>query len=187
TWVESIQITKGAGPVINGYESISGQINYELLKPAMDIPFFLNAYGSQGGRFELNTHFNKKLNDHWSSSLFVHGNTRVTKNDMNDDGFLDNPLAKQINVMNRWQYNNPETGWISFINLRYMRDEKQTGEVDFDPDTDKFTTNHWGAEINTDKLDLSTKLGYVFPDMPYQSIGWQTAFNWHNQDSYFGF
>lgn len=187
TWVESIQITKGAGPVINGHESISGQINYELLKPAMDIPFFLNAYGSQGGRFELNTHFNKKLNDHWSSSLFLHGNTRVTKNDMNDDGFLDNPLAKQINVMNRWQYNNPETGWISFINLRYMRDEKQTGEVDFDPDTDKFTTNHWGAEINTDKLDISTKLGYVFPDMPYQSIGWQTSFNWHNQDSYFGF
>ncbi|WP_417352222.1 TonB-dependent receptor [Flavobacterium alkalisoli] len=187
TWVESIQITKGAGPVINGYESISGQINYELLKPATDIPFFLNAYGSQGGRFELNTHFNKKVSDKWSTSLFVHGNTRVSKNDMNDDGFLDNPLAKQINVMNRWQYNNPETGWVSFINLRYMRDEKQTGEIDFDPDTDKFTTNHWGSEINTDKLDISTKLGYVFPDMPYQSIGLQTAFNWHNQDSYFGF
>ncbi|HBK83891.1 MAG TPA: TonB-dependent receptor, partial [Flavobacterium sp.] len=33
TWVESIQITKGAGSVVNGYESISGQINTELLKP----------------------------------------------------------------------------------------------------------------------------------------------------------
>ena len=33
TWVESIQITKGAGSVINGYESISGQINAELVKP----------------------------------------------------------------------------------------------------------------------------------------------------------
>ena len=39
TWVESIQITKGAGSVINGYESISGQINYEILKPTNDIPF----------------------------------------------------------------------------------------------------------------------------------------------------
>ena len=29
TWVESIQITKGAGSVVNGYESISGQINTE--------------------------------------------------------------------------------------------------------------------------------------------------------------
>lgn len=187
TWVESIQITKGAGPVVNGYESISGQINYELLKPVDDIPFFLNAYGSTDSRFELNTHFNKKFSDKWSSSLFVHGNTRVSKNDMNDDGFLDNPLAKQINIMNRWQYNDAEKGWVSFINLRYMRDEKQTGEVDFDPDTDKFTTNHWGSEINTDKFDASAKLGYVFPDMPYQSIGLQTSYNWHKQESYFGF
>lgn len=187
TWVESIQITKGAGPVVNGYESISGQINYELLKPINDIPFFLNAYGSTDSRFELNTHFNKKLSDKWSSSLFLHGNTRVSKNDMNDDGFLDNPLAKQINVMNRWQYTDAEKGWVSFINFRYMRDEKQTGELDFDPDKDKFTTNHWGSEINTDKLDVSAKLGYVFPDMPFQSIGLQTSYNWHKQDSYFGF
>lgn len=186
TWVESIQITKGAGPVVNGYESISGQINYELLKPVNDIPFFLNAYGSTDSRFELNTHFNKKLSDKWSTSLFLHGNTRVSKNDMNDDGFLDNPLAKQINIMNRWQYTNAEKGWVSFINFRYMRDEKQTGELDFDPDTDKLTTNHWGSEINTDKLDISSKVGYVFPDMPYQSLGLQTSFNWHKQDSYFG-
>ncbi|QYJ67180.1 TonB-dependent receptor [Flavobacterium litorale] len=187
TWVESIQITKGAGPVVNGYESISGQINYELLKPIDDIPFFLNAYGSTGGRFELNTHFNKKVSDKWSSTLFVHGNTNVIKNDMNDDGFLDNPLSRQINVMNRWQYSNPDKGWVSFINARYMRDEKQTGELDFDPDRDKFTTNFWGSEIDTDKLDLSAKLGYVFPDMPFQSIGLQTSYNWHRQESYFGF
>ena len=187
TWVESIQITKGAGPVVNGYESISGQINYELLKPADDIPFFLNGYGSTGGRYELNTHLNHKFSEKWSSTLFVHGNTRVAKNDMNDDGFLDNPLAKQVNIMNRWQYNDAEKGWVSFINARYMRDEKQTGELDFDPDTDKFTMNHWGSEIDTDKLDLSAKLGYVFPDMPFQSIGMQAAYNWHNQESYFGF
>jgi len=33
TWVESIQITKGTGTVVNGFESISGQINAELVKP----------------------------------------------------------------------------------------------------------------------------------------------------------
>src|SRR6478609_3094834 len=58
TWVESIQITKGAGSVVNGYESISGQINAELIKPVKDIPFFFNAYGASDSRFELNTHFN---------------------------------------------------------------------------------------------------------------------------------
>jgi outer membrane receptor for ferrienterochelin and colicin len=186
TWVESIQITKGAGSVVNGYESISGQINTELIKPCDDIPFFLNFYGSTDSRYELNTHFNKKISDKWATSLFVHGNTRVGKNDMNDDMFLDNPLGKQINIANRWHYSNPETGWVSFMNLRYMNDEKQTGELHFDPDRDKLTTNHWGSEINTERLDFTSKIGYVFKDMPYQSIGFQNAFTSHNQQSYFG-
>lgn len=186
TWVESIQITKGAGSVINGYESISGQINTELLKPLNDIPFFLNAYGSTDSRFELNTHFNTKISDKWSSSLFLHGNARVAKLDMNDDGFLDNPLAKQINILNRYQYYNAEKGLVSFINFRYMNDKKQTGELNFNPERDRGTTNYWGSEINTERLDVSTKIGYVFKDMPYQSIGFQNAFNSHDQQSYFG-
>jgi len=186
TWIESIQITKGAGSVINGFESISGQINTELIKPMGDIPFFLNVYGASDSRFELNTHFNKKISDKWATSLFLHGNTRLNKNDMNDDGFLDSPLAKQVNVLNRWQYNDAEKGWVSFINLRYMNDQKQTGQIDFDKDRDKLTTRYWGSEINTERIDLSTKIGYVFPDMPYQSIGFQNAFNSHNQESYFG-
>jgi outer membrane receptor for ferrienterochelin and colicins len=186
TWIESIQITKGAGSVVNGYESISGQINTELLKPINNIPFFLNFYGSTDARFELNTHFNAKISDKWTSALFVHGNTRTGKNDMNDDGFLDNPLAKQINILNRYQYYNAEKGLVSFINFRYMNDKKQTGELDFDPDKDKGKTNFWGSEINTERFDVSSKIGYVFKDMPYQSIGFQNAFNTHNQESYFG-
>ena len=186
TWVESIQVTKGAGSVVNGFESISGQINTELIKPVNDIPFFLNVYGDSGSRFEINTHFNKKISDKWATSLFVHGNTRVSKNDMNDDEFLDNPLAKQINLLNRWQYTDAKNGWVSFINFRYMNDRKQTGELDFDKDRDKLTTNFWGSEINTERAEVSAKLGYVFPDMPYQSIGFQNAFNSHKQDSYFG-
>ena len=186
TWVESIQITKGAGSVVNGFESISGQINTELIKPLKDIPFYLNAYGSTDSRFELNTHFNKKVSDYWSTSLFLHGNARVAKNDMNDDGFLDNPLGKQFNITNRWQYSNPSTGWVSFLNLRYMNDKKQTGQLDFDPDRDRLTTNYWGSEINTERIDFSSKVGYVFKDMPYQSIGFQNAFSNHNQESYFG-
>ena len=186
TWVESIQITKGAGSVINGYESISGQINYEILKPVNDIPFFLNAYTGMGGRYELNAHFNQKYSDKLSSTLFLHGNTRQIKNDMNEDGFLDNPIGKQINVLNRWQYNDAENGIVSFLNIRYMKDEKQSGQVDFNPDSDKFTTNAWGSEINTEKIEISNKTGYVFPDMPYQSIGFQNSFQSHEQDSYFG-
>src|SRR5690606_25088050 len=55
TWVESIQITKGAGSVVNGYESIAGQINAELVKPFTDDALFVNLYAASNARFELNT------------------------------------------------------------------------------------------------------------------------------------
>ena len=186
TWVESIQITKGAGSVVNGFESIAGQINAELVKPLTDNKLFVNLYGSSNGRLELNTHFNQKLSDKWSTGLYIHGNNRSNKIDNNNDNFLDVPLSKQINVMNRWQYQDVEKGWVSFMNLRYLSDEKQIGEIDFDPDTDKLTTHAWGGEINTKRLDASVKLGYVFPETPYQSFGFQTAYSNHKQDSYYG-
>ena len=186
TWVESIQITKGAGSVVNGFESIAGQINAELVKPTIDDKLFVNLYAASNERLELNTHFNTKVSEKWSTGLYLHGNTHQQKHDVNDDGFLDMPLYNQVNVMNRWQYTNPEKGVVSFINLRYLNDEKQAGQVDFNPDTDKGTTNAWGSEINTERFDVTTKLGYVNPEVPYQSLGFQTAFSHHKQNSYFG-
>ena len=186
TWVESIQITKGAGSVVNGFESIAGQINAELQKPSKDDKFFLNAYGAINGRYELNTHYNTALSDKWSTGFYLHGNLREEKFDRNNDGFLDMPLAKQINVMNRWQYTDQEKGFVSFINFRYLNDEKQIGQVAFNPFTDKGTTNAWGGEINTERYEVAAKLGYVNPRIPYQSVGIQVAYSNHNQESYFG-
>ncbi len=186
TWVESIQITKGAGSVINGYESISGQINTELIKPLTDQPLFINLYGNRNGRLELNTHFNRKLSDKWSTGLYFHTNRRDIEVDNNGDGFLDVPLANQFNVLNRWQYQNPETGWVSFINLRYLTDDKQLGEEGFNPDEDRFTNEIWGGEIDTKRFDSSVKLGYVFRDLPFQSLGFQASYSTHQQESYYG-
>ncbi|REH46492.1 outer membrane receptor protein involved in Fe transport [Tenacibaculum gallaicum] len=186
TWVESIQITKGAGSVVNGFESISGQINTELVKPSTNHKFYLNAYGAAGGRLEFNTHFNQKVSEKWQTGLYVHGNYRGEKFDKNKDNFLDNPLAEQINVMNRWQYTDAEKGWVSFINFRYLDDSKQVGEVGFNREIDKGSTTVWGSEIKTKRFDTSVKVGYVFPDMPFQNMGFQAAYSNHKQDSYFG-
>ena len=154
TWVESIQITKGAGSVVNGFESISGQINAELVKPFSDNKFFLNTYSSLNGRLELNTHFNRRVSEKWQSGLYIHGNYRGEKFDKNDDNFLDAPLANQINVMNRWQYTDAQNGWVSFINIRFLNDEKQTGEINFNPTLDKGNTDSWGSEIDTNRFEI---------------------------------
>ncbi|MDN3724505.1 TonB-dependent receptor [Aequorivita sp. SDUM287046] len=186
TWVESIQITKGAGSVTNGFESIAGQINAELQKPTMDDKLFVNAYGAGNGRFELNTHLNTKLSERWSTGLYLHGNLRETEFDKNGDTFLDAPLMQQVNVMNRWQYTDTENGYVGFFNVRYLNDEKQTGQTFFDEDTDRGTTNAWGSEIKTHRFDVSGKFGFVNPDIPWRSGGVQLAYSHHNQQSYFG-
>lgn len=186
TWIESIQITKGAGSIVNGFESISGQINTELKKPFSDLPLFINLFGSQMGRLEANTHINKKVFDRINMGVYMHVNSNNERMDQNQDSFLDSPLSNQINVMNRWQYTNAEIGLVSFFTWRYMQDQKQMGVLDFDPLKHRGSNTFWGSEIKTNRLDLSFKAGYVFPDLPYQSFGFQTAFSTHDQDSYYG-
>jgi outer membrane receptor for ferrienterochelin and colicin len=186
TWVESIQITKGTGSVVNGYESIAGQINTEIKKPFSDVPLFLNVFTSANGRQELNAQGNFKLNERWSTGLFLHGNQRTLAKDRNQDSFLDVPLAQQYNFLNRWQFTNAEKGWVGFGSIRWMQDDKQLGTLDYDPLQDRKSASVWGSEIRTDRLDISLKTGYVFPELPYQSFGFQSAYSNHKQDAYYG-
>ena len=186
TWIQSIQITKGAGSVVNGFESIAGQINTEIQKPSSDAPIFINAYTSVNGRQEFNAHFNTKFNEKWSAGSYVHVNQRTQKFDKNADQFLDVPISKQINILNRWQYTDASKGWVGFASLRFLDDSKQTGSMSFDPKIHKNTTSFWGSEIETKRLDASVKIGYVFPETTYKSFGFQSAYSNHDQDSYFG-
>jgi len=186
TWVESMQITKGAGSVTNGYESIAGQINVELQKPVSDQPFYFNAFLAGNGRQEFNTHLNTSVSDKWHTGIYLHGNQRQRSVDRNKDGFLDTPLAEQINVLNRWQYIDSERGLVSFINARVLRDHKISGQSTFRADLAPQSQNAWGSTIVTDRADFSAKLGYVNPDITWQTAGIQGAWSLHNQKSSFG-
>ena len=186
SWVESIQVTKGAGSVTNGFESITGQINAELVKPLTDPKLFVNIYGSINGRFELNTHLNSRLNSNWSTGIYIHADTRNQTFDKNKDSFLDMPLGKQINVMNKWQYTNLEKGLVTLINFRFLDDQKQTGHADYNPSIHKFGGTVWGSEVDTKRFDFSGKFGYINPEIPYQSLGFQLAYSQHEQAAYFG-
>ena len=85
SWVESIQLNMGAGSVTNGFESLTGQINVELRKPTNDDQLYLNAYGDQSGRFEMNTFTRHIVDDHWSTASLLHISSRNFKSDRNSD------------------------------------------------------------------------------------------------------
>ena len=50
----------------------------------------------------------------------------------------------------------------------------------------KNTTAVWGSEMLTKRYETSFKIGYVFPELPYQSFGVQLSYSDHNQQSYYG-
>ncbi len=183
TWVESMQITKGMGSVVNGFESISGQINVELKKPINDAPIFINVFSSNMGRKEMNLHLNKKLNEKFSTGLFIHADKNSTIHDDNYDGFLDHPIYKGFNFFNRWQYTDLEKGVVGFLGFRFMKNEKDSGE---DVDNMKVKRLPWLSEINTNRFDSNFKFGYVNPEIPYETIGAQISYSSHEQKSFFG-
>jgi outer membrane receptor for ferrienterochelin and colicins len=185
TWVESIQISKGPGSVVNGYESISGQINIEFFKPETADKFFFNAYVSDMGRFEGNVHYTEKISKELSTMGFFHGSTVTQRIDRDKNGFLDTPLLNQLNFFNRWKYNK-EGKFMAQAGIRVISEDKQGGQVGFNPSLDYGTINNYGIGINTKQVQGFTKTALGFEGKPYKSLGLINNFIHHDQRTYFG-
>jgi outer membrane receptor for ferrienterochelin and colicins len=186
TWINSIQVTKGVGSVVNGYESIAGQINVELKKPQESDKLYVNGYANNSGRSEMNLIYTTQLTKKWATTFLVHGSARPLEMDQNLDTFLDFPKGKQVNFVNRWVYNSGN-GWLGQFAIKYLKDEKQGGQAGFNPEKDKFNTNLYGLEVNTERTEITGKLGYQFEGKPYKSFGLQVNGIRHRHASYFGF
>lgn len=186
-WIQSIQLVKGAGSVTNGYESIAGHINTELYKSHDKAKTSLNFFGDTNTRFEGNFVHNDKLNDKWAQSILLHGNATIERQDHNDDGFMDQPIGRGINMSYLLNYDDlNESGLATHFGINYVNDHRLGGQVDFREDTDKLTTNSYGVGIDIQRFQVWNKTGYVFKGKPYQSLGWMNQFTYHEQDSYFG-
>jgi outer membrane receptor for ferrienterochelin and colicins len=185
-WVESIQLNKGVGSVANGFESIAGQINIELQKPEKAERLYANAYINDMGKTDLNLILTQKLGKKWSTALLMHDDFLNNKSiDFNNDGFRDLPTGNQVSAINRWKFEDGK-GLLTQFGFKFLNEVRTGGEIEFDPSNDKLTTNHYGLGIDIKRYEGFAKVGYVFPNKKYKSIGLQlSAFN-HQQDSYFG-
>ena len=184
SWINSIQVTKGIGSVVNGFESIAGQINTELHKPDVKEKVYFNAYASEGGRYETNLIVANKLTKSFSQSILLHGSTLTLRMDNNNDGYLDNPLGYQINSAYRFKYDKGK-GFIIQGGLAALNDKKIGGQLDFD-ENNRISIKLYGTKVNALKGDAWLKMGYVFPRKIYKSLGLQISTVGQSYDSYFG-
>ncbi len=184
TLVDNIYVAKGANSVLQGFESISGQINVETKEPDKTDKLLLNSYTNSFGEKHLNANYAFKKNK-WSNLSAVHMVQPAGKIDRDKDDFLDLPLLTRYVVMNKWKYGNDKSwGWNSRVGIRLLRERRIGGQTSFDPVTDKGSTSIYGQTVELQQPELWTKTGYRFNDK-HSLTAFASSF-YQQQRSYFG-
>lgn len=181
-WMQSIQVSKGASSVKNGYESITGQINIEFLKPQATDGIRANAYLDSELKQEVNVDGSVHINDRWSTATLLHFENRQTDHDGNNDGFMDMPKLRQHNLMHRWAYVSPTL--ISQLSARVMHDEHTGGQSSHhraDAETPLYVTT-----VKTNRYEGQWKNGLTLDAGHNTSIALMLHGSWHDANNTFG-
>ncbi len=180
-WLESIQVSKGVSSVINGVESMTGQINLEHRKPTDEKPLFLHASVMQDGKFDVNAVSSLQFGDKWSTVMLAHVDANRNPMDMNTDGFMDDPRSLQFAFSNRWLYFDPEGVQVRF-GVRAIQDRRQGGQMEKEGSSE----NLWKTDIFNRSLDAYLKVGYPLGDDAANSIALVADYSLQDMGSSFG-
>lgn len=183
SWMESIQVSKGTSSVLNGYESITGQINVEYKKPQNSERFFLNLFQSHTGRSEGNFNLRLDPGKNLKTMLLGHISNNSIKHDGNQDGFLDDPLYTQYNFFNRWDYNADKFEFQ--FGIKALSERRKGGQMDFDHSRPQSEQSLYGIEVENKRFEAFLKTGFIF-NRPATSLGIQQQLTYHDLSSFYG-
>ena len=184
TWIQSIDIGKGAGSVVNGYEGMTGQINIELAKPDSREKVYANAYVNNFGRVEGNLNLANKLNEKWSAGLLLHGSTLQNRIDNNGDGFMDLPLYTQFNGIQRWKYEDKKV-MVQF-GIKALYEDRTGGQNQFNLLNVQPLTPIYGFTNATQRYEFFSKTAKLYQNKPYKGLGLILNGTIHDQKTMFG-
>ena len=177
-WLESIQIAKGVTSVINGVESLTGQINMEHRKPTDEKPLFINASVMNDTKADLNLASSLQFGENWSTVLLGHISGNGMEMDHNRDGFMDDPKTLQFNFANRWLYYAPDGTQVRF-GVRALRDARQGGQL-------SSIDNPWQSNIVNTSFNAYTKVGVPLCEDNSRNVAAVLDYTYYNMDSDFG-
>jgi outer membrane receptor for ferrienterochelin and colicins len=184
TLVDKINVATGINSVLQGFESISGQINIELKEPDNSEKLLLNLYINSFMEKQFNVNYSYKFKK-WSTLFAAHTTQPANKFDRDNDTFLDLPIITRYSFYNKWKYGN-ESSWglHSLIGLRYVNEQRIGGQTIYNPSSDEGTTNSYGQTLKYSQPEIYTKTGYRFNSN--KSIVLNSSAFYQNQNSTFG-
>ena len=186
SFIHQIAVSKGSGSVLNGYESMVGQINMNLKQPENAEKFHLNFYLNQAGRTEYNAFASKSFGKHWSTTFLAHFEDQSRVNDRNNDLFLDNPLHNDYIFYNQWNYRSRlihmEIGGNAvFSTMESGKRNKwnETPSIGIPP-------ANYGVDIENTQFNGFAKIGYLFPNDDFKSLALQLSSTYNQQKTTIG-
>ncbi len=182
TWIESIQITKGTGSVLNGYESIAGSINLELKKSKESERLYINLFGNRFSKTELNIHGAQRINDKLHTVSFLHMSNQFVETDVNSDGFRDAPIGLTTAFLHRWGYDGEN--YEAKFGFKGTYVDKLGGQLGSTRNDDG--SLKWNASFQTEHLELFSKNGFFLKNRPFGSIGIIGQAKYHHMLNHFG-
>ena len=185
TWMHSIQVSKGAATVKNGYESITGQINIEYLKPQLDEELDVNLFLDSHLKFETNVEGNLHLNDKLSTGLLAHYENMSMEHDGNGDGFMDLPKVQQYDFMNRWTYKADH--YVMQAYVKALKEDRNGGQVADAHDHSRETENElFKINISSERYEGVLKNAYIFDEVHNTNVALVLSGSIHKMNSLYG-
>lgn len=176
-WMDAIQVSKGTSSVRNGYESVTGQINVEYLKPQTTSPLAISAVLFKDLKAEVDVTGGWKVSDICHTALLVHAQNMSQEMDHNQDGFLDMPRNSHLNVLNRWYFQNGQYG--GQILVRGLYDQRISG-------MSRVVNNPYTIDLRTRRIDGFAKFGYHMDEDLARSLGIIASASYHSQTNGYG-
>ena len=182
-WMKSISVSKGASSVKNGYESMSGQIDVEYLKPDDPTGVALNAYLDSELKLEANADANFKITPNLATEVLAHFEDRFMNHDGNDDGFTDTPDVRQINFQNRWKYVSPTYifhGGFGIINEKSTAGQTANHHM-------MSSSNPYIIDLYTQRYEAYMKHAFILDPDHNSNLAFMANGSFHDLDASYGY
>lgn len=179
-WMKSISVSKGSASVKNGFESMSGQIDVEYLKPDDPVGVAVNAYFDSDLKLEANLDANTKLKSNLATEILAHFEDRFMSHDTNNDGFADMPDIRQANLLNRWKYVGQK--YIFHGGVGYLNEKSEAGQTVHA----RHIENPYRIDMKTDRVQAYMKHAFILDRAHNSNIALMVNGSFHSLDASYG-
>lgn len=184
TLVENIFVSKGTTSVLQGFESMVGQINVIPKNTNKGERLFLNAYVNSFGESQYNMNY-RASKGKWSNLASLHMVLPAAKWDRDKDNFLDLPLMNRYLFFDKIKYGDDNKDKFNFLlTLKGFKEQRVGGQSNFNHKTDLGNDSIYGQRVSFIQFESYSKASYQLNEN--RKVAWMGSVVYQDQNSWFG-